>query len=62
MVRLEKEAVLGANVVLKMSTKIIDVIGHKPIEMKDVLPSRSVVIFGNLPKNLLQMNTTSLMH
>ena len=43
---IEKEAVLGANVVLTGSTKIIDVSGTNPIEHKGVVPSRSVVIPG----------------
>ena len=43
-VRVEKEAVLGANVVLTMSTKIIDVTGDEPIITKGVIPARSVVI------------------
>lgn len=46
----EKEAVLGANVVLTQSTKIIDVSGPKPIEMKGRVPARSVVIPGTYPK------------
>ena len=49
-VRVEKEAVLGANVVLTQSTKIIDVSGDKPIEYKGVVPSRSVVIPGSYEK------------
>ena len=49
-VRVGKEAVLGANVVLTMSTKIIDVTGDKPIEMKGVVPARSVVIPGSYTK------------
>lgn len=49
-VRVEKEAVLGANVVLTMSTKIIDVTGDEPIEMKGRVPSRSVVIPGSYTK------------
>jgi 2,3,4,5-tetrahydropyridine-2-carboxylate N-succinyltransferase len=49
-VRVEKEAVLGANVVLTMSTKIIDVTGDVPIEMKGVVPARSVVIPGSYTK------------
>jgi 2,3,4,5-tetrahydropyridine-2-carboxylate N-succinyltransferase len=49
-VRVEKEAVLGANVVLTMSTKIIDVTGDKPVEMKGVVPARSVVIPGSYTK------------
>jgi 2,3,4,5-tetrahydropyridine-2-carboxylate N-succinyltransferase len=49
-VRVEEEAVLGANVVLTASTKIIDVSGPEPIEYKGVVPARSVVIPGTLPK------------
>jgi 2,3,4,5-tetrahydropyridine-2-carboxylate N-succinyltransferase len=49
-VRVEKEAVLGANVVLTQSTKIIDVSGTEPIETKGVIPARSVVIPGSYPK------------
>ena len=46
----EKEAVLGANVVLTQSTKIIDVSGSNPIEMKGRVPARSVVIPGSYTK------------
>lgn len=46
----EKEAVLGANVVLTQSTKIIDVSGSEPIEMKGRVPARSVVIPGTYNK------------
>ena len=49
-VRIEKEAVLGANVVLTMSTKIIDVTGDEPLEMKGIVPARSVVIPGSYTK------------
>jgi 2,3,4,5-tetrahydropyridine-2-carboxylate N-succinyltransferase len=49
-VRVQKEAVLGANVVLTMSTKIIDVTGPEPLEMKGVVPARSVVIPGSYTK------------
>jgi 2,3,4,5-tetrahydropyridine-2,6-dicarboxylate N-succinyltransferase len=49
-VRIEKEAVLGANVVLTQSTKIIDVSGSGPIEYKGNVPSRSVVIPGSYLK------------
>ncbi|WP_430927249.1 2,3,4,5-tetrahydropyridine-2,6-dicarboxylate N-succinyltransferase [Polaribacter marinivivus] len=49
-VRVEKEAVLGANVVLTMSTKIIDVTGDEPKEMKGIVPARSVVIPGSYTK------------
>jgi 2,3,4,5-tetrahydropyridine-2-carboxylate N-succinyltransferase len=50
-VRVEKEAVLGANVVLTASTKIIDVTGEKPLEMKGIVPARSVVIPGSYTKS-----------
>ena len=49
-VRVEKEAVLGANVVLTGSTKIIDVTGSEPIEYKGIVPARSVVIPGSYTK------------
>ena len=49
-VKVEKEAVLGANVVLTMSTKIIDVTGDEPIITKGVIPARSVVIPGSYTK------------
>lgn len=49
-VHVEKEAVLGANVVLTGSTKIIDVTGDKPIERKGLVPARSVVIPGSYTK------------
>ena len=50
-VKIEKEAVLGANVVLTASTKIIDVSGNNPIEYKGIIPSRSVVIPGSYNKD-----------
>lgn len=46
----EKEAVLGANVVLTQSTKIIDVSGTEPVEYKGRVPARSVVIPGSYNK------------
>ncbi len=49
-IRIEKEAVLGANVVLTGSTKIIDVTGDQPVEFKGYVPSRSVVIPGSYTK------------
>ena len=49
-VRVEKEAVLGAGVVLTMSTKIIDVTGSEPIELKGRVPACSVVIPGSYKK------------
>jgi 2,3,4,5-tetrahydropyridine-2-carboxylate N-succinyltransferase len=50
-VHVGKEAVLGANVCLTASTKIIDVTGETPIEMKGFVPARSVVIPGSYTKN-----------
>lgn len=50
-VRVEKEAVLGANVVLTGSTKIIDVTGSEPVYYTGRVPSRAVVIPGSIPKN-----------
>jgi len=49
-VRVGKEAVLGANVVLTMSTKIIDVTGEESVETKGYIPERSVVIPGSYAK------------
>jgi len=50
-VHVETEAVLGANVVLTASTKIIDVTGDTPIEYKGRVPARSVVIPGSYTKS-----------
>ena len=50
-VRVEREAVLGANVVLTKSTKIIDVTGAEPVEYKGIVPARSVVIPGSYTKH-----------
>jgi len=49
-VRVEKEAVLGANVVLTQSTKIIDVSGTEPVEYRGRVPAGSVVIPGSYLK------------
>ena len=49
-VRVGKEAVLGANVTLTGSSKIIDVTGEKPVEYKGYVPERSVVIPGSYAK------------
>jgi len=49
-VRIESEAVIGANVCLTASTKIIDVSGDEPVEYKGVVPARSVVIPGSYTK------------
>lgn len=50
-VRVGKQAVLGANVVLTGSTKIIDVTGTSPVEHKGFVPERSVVIPGSYTKS-----------
>lgn len=49
-VRIGKESVLGANVVITQSTKIIDVSQVEPIEYKGYVPERSVVIPGSYTK------------
>lgn len=49
-VRIGREAVLGANVVLTGSSKIIDVTGQEPIEYKGYVPDRSVVVPGSFVK------------
>lgn len=49
-VHVEQEAVLGANVVLTQSTRIIDVSGNNPVELKGRVPSQSVVIPGGYTK------------
>jgi len=49
-VRVCREAVLGANVVLTQSTKIIDVSGNEPVEYRGIVPERSVVIPGSYTK------------
>ena len=49
-VHIEREAVLGANVVLTQSTHIIDVTGEKPITLKGRVPAGSVVIPGTYEK------------
>lgn len=49
-VRIGKEAVLGANVILTASSKIIDVTGNEPVEHKNYVPERSVVIPGSYSK------------
>ena len=52
-VRVGEEAVLGANVVLTASTRIIDVTGSEPVELKGEVPPRSVVIQEVTPKSFL---------
>jgi 2,3,4,5-tetrahydropyridine-2-carboxylate N-succinyltransferase len=49
-VHLEREVVLGANVVLTASTPIIDVTGPEPVTLKGRVPARSVVVPGTRPK------------
>lgn len=49
-VHVKSEAVIGAGVTLTMSTKIIDVTGDEPVEYRGVVPERSVVIPGTMPK------------
>ncbi len=49
-IRIEREAVLGANVVITQSTKIIDVTGSEPKELKGRVPESSVVIPGSYTK------------
>jgi 2,3,4,5-tetrahydropyridine-2-carboxylate N-succinyltransferase len=49
-VRIGEAAVLGANVVITQSTKIIDVSGDEPVEYRGYVPPRSVVIPGSIPK------------
>jgi len=49
-VLVEREAVLGAGVVLTSSTPIVDVTGPEPVEFRGRVPARSVVIPGSRPK------------
>lgn len=49
--RVGKEAVLGANVVITASTKVIDVSGPSPVEYRGEVPERSVVIPGSYTKS-----------
>lgn len=48
---IKRGAVLGANVVITQSTKIIDVTGLQPVEMKGVVPENSIVIPGSFTKH-----------
>ena len=52
-VHIEKEAVLGANVVLTQSTRIIDVSGSEPVTYRGRIPARSVVIPGSYTLSFL---------
>jgi 2,3,4,5-tetrahydropyridine-2,6-dicarboxylate N-succinyltransferase len=49
-VRVEREAVLGAGVVVTASTPIVDVRGAEPVRSKGRIPARAIVIPGTLPK------------
>ena len=49
-VRIGKEAVLGANVTLTSSSKIIDVTGPEPVEYRGYVPERAVVVPGSFAK------------
>ncbi len=49
--RIGSEAVLGANVVITSSTRIVDVSGENPVEYKGYVPPRSVVIPGSMPRS-----------
>lgn len=49
-IHVKKGAVLGANVVLTASTKIIDITGNEPVEIKGYIPENSVVIPGSYSK------------
>lgn len=49
-VRVGREAVLGANVVITGTTRIIDVTGEIPVEIRGFVPPRAVVIPGSYPK------------
>jgi len=49
--RIGKEAVLGANVVITSSTKVIDVTSENPVELRGQVPERSVVIPGSYTKS-----------
>jgi len=49
-VQIKAEAVLGANVTITQSTKIIDVSGAEPVQYKGIVPERSVVIPGSYTK------------
>ena len=48
--RVEKQAVIGAGVVLTSSTVILDVTGKEPVEIRGRVPARSVVIPGTRMK------------
>jgi 2,3,4,5-tetrahydropyridine-2-carboxylate N-succinyltransferase len=49
-VRVEREAVLGAGVVITASTPILDVRGSEPVTIRGRVPTRAVVIPGTQNK------------
>jgi 2,3,4,5-tetrahydropyridine-2,6-dicarboxylate N-succinyltransferase len=49
-VRVGREAVLGAGVVLTSNTPIIDVTGDEPVEYRGEVPPRAVVVPGTRPR------------
>jgi 2,3,4,5-tetrahydropyridine-2-carboxylate N-succinyltransferase len=49
-VRVEREAVIGAGVILTSSTAILDVSGPQVVELRGRIPPRSVVIPGTRPR------------
>lgn len=49
-VRIEREAVVGAGVVLTASTPVLDVRGDEPVTIKGRIPARAVVIPGTQSK------------
>jgi len=49
-VRVGREAVLGAGVVLTSSTPIVDVRGAERVTTRGAIPARAVVIPGSIPK------------
>jgi len=55
-VRVKREAVLAAGVVLTQSTHIIDVTGETPVTLKGEVPERSVVIPGSYSKEFAAGN------
>ena len=58
-VRVEEEAVLGANVVLTSSTQIIDVTGEEEAVHRGRVPARSVVVAGTRTRNFRPAPTSS---
>lgn len=50
-VKVEREAVLGAGVILTSTTRILDVTADEPVEYRGIVPSRTVIIPGSVPKS-----------